>query len=456
MNGISLQFLPLLITIIVFCQSAVAADRDLPTPQQEAELSAYLQSIADSGIPNTTIAIRVVDQLGKPIDKIPTRSDMAAWRDDPLGFMKLSKAPFTLSRTFGMTDVNGFDKITAPKKWYDMGLWIHPSDLDSRTIAPYKGMNASGRGLDILTISASDFLEPENDQMHRPKPVLTRQHVLYRTTGPEQLWLNPNVFKRGRIRVQPDGSYPAVGVNLIPRSDDEYERELKTAAEILSAEEELLLRVGVESGPDRIRQGKDAQGNWDQTETNYHVWAELSCNRGGLRLSDEKFPYTAPENGYARKITWRALHGKKLPSRLSCGLWIRRHGTPVRYGFMELRFHFLSGNRGDEKSDKVLAECMLWINPSGSRNLERPGTGQLRNTAPSQRPEQPVPSTVMSWRPIPILMRVPDGNLGLGFPDCRAIQGPAIAPGWLAEPRNAGAMPLDDRHGPEVPPIHTP
>ena len=68
-----------ILVVSTFGFSEEKNDPDVPTPQQEKALSQYLEAVANTGVKGVTIALQVVDQFNKPINKIPVQFVTSAW-----------------------------------------------------------------------------------------------------------------------------------------------------------------------------------------------------------------------------------------------------------------------------------------------------------------------------------------------------------------------------------------
>ena len=380
--------------------------------------------------------MQVVDQFGKPIEGIVVRKAIYGWKPNPLEVMRVNSTPFTSEREIGKTDAQGIVSLTSPPRWSNMDLMIHVGDLDQRVIFA-RNSGVVDRMSEHLRIDSGDIRAWEEKREFSTKPVYSKQVVIYRTSGPEQLLLDPD-FLGTLVKVQADRSYPAIAADFIRRGAEMTPRILRTAADVAAADEDMIMRFGEVPDPQAIRMGTDAEGTFSSKESPYTIWLEFECRRGGLRLADEPYPYVAPFDGYARTIRFQCTVGGAGKQNLSGMIWVRRNGTPVRYGLMDFRISHRRGQRGKEDQDDVFPFINLWFNPSGSRNLERPGPGQFdtHTTLPSV-------DRVMLWRPQPLLLRH-STRIAAEFTDPDTDHSPRFGPAWFAEPRDAGAIPLVD------------
>ncbi len=413
--------------------SAEKIDPDLPNPQQEKALSQYLEAVASTGVKGTSIALQVVDQLGKPIDHILVQSSISAWKSNPLGTIRFNSPAFTSEQGSGSTNINGIFSVTSPERWFNMSLFVNPDYLDQRVI--YKRDNQDSNFTpDILTVTSGD-IDSFKKGTYSVKPVYSKKITVYRTTGPEQLLLDTR-FLCHTSQVQPDRTYPAIAADFIRRGSVAEPRLLRTLTDIDAADEDMILRFGEVADPKAIRGGVNSTGGWDPG-TPYKIWLELECRRGGLRIADEPYPYLAPLDGYSRKLRFELTANDITGGQISGLVWIRRTGTPVRYGILQFSIHHNREPRGEEKDDEIIPTTKLWLNPSGSRNLERPGPGQFDPHFTSNG------KSVMLWRPQPMLLR-PDNNLEREFSEPYTDITQSYGPQWFAEPRQAGAIRLLD------------
>ena len=314
-----------------------------------------------------------------------------------------------------------------------MTLYVSPGYWDKRVIYRRDDQDSNSTS-DQLNIDSGSIEAFKKGEEYSEKPIYSKIISVYRTVGPEQLLLDSHFLGRQNY-VQADGSFAAMAADFVRRRSEAEPRFLLTPAEI-AADEDMILHFGEVADPHVLRSGLNAAGEWI-TGASYSIWLELECRRGGLRIANEPYPYLAPLDGYSRKLRFELIVSNTTGGQISGLVWIRRTGTPVRYGIMHININFNRGNRGDENSDCMIPFINLWINPSGSRNLERPGPGQFN---PHSTPDG---SRVMLWRPQPLRLR-PDNNLEGEFSDPYTDITQSYGPQWFAEPRQAGAIRLLD------------
>jgi len=346
------------------------------TPAQEQALEDHMADVvaADRQQGPQRFVLKVVDPQGRPVAGVPVRG--VEYRDKPGNPMTHLRAGQGFTGAVDhhlVTDRNGVAAHTA-EGYRFFQLWLDFPKLGGRYIVRHR----STPHLDTPAVSAEAALEAQwiergqSDKIRRTATV-----TVLPTTGPDKLVkldrfqvtlveaenFRPVTVRAGefvRYHRRPLAYDPAEPpLDLIVRGS----RVAGTVVPVLPpAEREAGMHNGIP-----VEEYGDACPWWIELE---------GCHGIGLiDASAEPWPYTAPEDGWRRRLRFGSAEG--FPSEQAVVIYVRRPGQTVRYGVFEgivgLRRAVQNDLDHGTRRDELFLRGTWWMNPMGSRNLERPG-----------------------------------------------------------------------------------
>jgi hypothetical protein len=324
--------------VTVLAATAAAAD---PTPAEvaQAAIARNEAAVAAANHPDVraehsaTFAFTVVDQNRRPVVGVAVpvtlfRIDRTVPKDR---WQPGQLPPEECQRSAPVTDDHGVVRLEVPRFL--------------ELIAGFDRLNEPWpRG--FMVMDDPDSLWSTDDHGPDDGPADHHTFTLYRLAGEPLVRLTPSM-------VPADGDNH--GMDLLAQPPPPHAPISATDAD----QADLLVRAWHE--PVKHLVGYEiptiAPGKW---------WIEITCQHGGIIPCTDALPFHAPATGYVRTLRWEM--DPTDPSFRGgpwCGVYWRRAGTPVRYGYLAVHAHWF---RTPEVS------VSGWLNPAGSPVLERPFT----------------------------------------------------------------------------------
>lgn len=343
----------------------------------------------------TVFALQIQDPSGRPLSGVPVRFDVGGVVGRPSALMQTGKGFLGNEIVSIRSDATG-----TAKKTVDQYIYVNTSldfeAISSRYIVPYLSTAeypGGDGGQDRAWIAMG-----QQDKLHHSGRI-----TILPTVGPEPL------VKVAHWRVgvrQADAWRPVVAAlaergklmgSDIPIHPPRIPGQEPTGLVLRGWRSEGKRRarpwLPIELDPE-TRQATAASQAARAAEA-CPWWLELTGVRGFgvVDASAEEWPFHAPEAGWHERLRFGSEDGSV--TKVRARFWLRRPGTPVRYAFFDgearlIRRDETNPNWGppktagvdpeqwrgaqppDSERDEIGLFGTLWINPSGSRNLERP------------------------------------------------------------------------------------
>jgi len=378
----------------------------LPSEAYSPAAIAQLRAEFDAMIaaqPAGTFAIRVVDQNSRPLSQVPVWIDCEVLKASPVDALLSGQGPSELKRSTVLTDARGVVTFN-PKKYRSLIMGVVGREVKLPFIIPAHGNDPNAdlfQGLSSSADSEADIRAGR--QAPRPNHYTA---VVYRVEGPPQaLWWSA----RKVVALQDQQEKPAQGFAPVPviffecyesfprKVGYDWQRPLtpvlrqQRSADVLPRAH-LLVHGGLL--PSAMTGKAKVIGDEGQEKTPW--WFDVESRGADVQVvpADERFPLVAPETGYRQSIRW------EVPAQQGTvrqWLWIRLHGTPIRYGCWEMRAVREDFCRGPEMDAAAQARWKtrrglgpqdpgpvpfvgqasitlagpVYLNPTGSRKVER-------------------------------------------------------------------------------------
>lgn len=363
------------------------------TPAQQQRMATRVEAMVQGSVMRQpqTFTIRVTDTAGRPIAGVPAVAVVARADADPVASLRQRKGIFNSNEQALLSDGQGWITLQADKYVYAQ-LYLDLRSIGSRWIVPWR--------LDDPRYPISDAVEDmgwiaqgKSGDLRRTATV-----TLSPSTKPETLlkinW-RPGVRQLDGLR--------SVMVTLGDHGKSHGTRVSgHRAFDPAAAPRDLVLRGWRAEGKRRARPWLGRSEGVRGTETfRFHQapkeersaeatpwWIEVTGMRGVgfVDASTDAWAYHAPEDGWRLRLRFGSEDGSR--TEIPVRFWIRRPGVPVRYALFDGVVRLVRpeipnpefapdpqpGHPQYPEQDEIGLFGTLWINPTGSRNLERPGT----------------------------------------------------------------------------------
>jgi len=346
------------------------------TPAQEQALEDHMADVvaADRQQGPQRFVLKVVDPQGRPVAGVPVRArELRDKPGNPMTHLRAGQGFTGVVYHEVMTDRNGLVTHTA-EGYSFFQLWLDFPKLKGQFIVRH----AFTPQRNTPAVSAEAALEAQwiergqSDKIRRTATV-----TVLPTTGPDKLvkldYFGTKLLEQEQFRPVTIVLGAFDSPNRRPRAYDPAEPPLDL---IVRGSRVAGTVVPVLPPAERgagLQRGDPAEVYGDACPW----WIELEgCHGIGLiDASAEPWPYTAPEDGWRRRLRFGSAEG--FPSEQAVVIYVRRPGQTVRYGVFEgvvgLRRAVQNDLDHGTRRDELFLRGTLWINPTGSRNLERPG-----------------------------------------------------------------------------------
>lgn len=386
------------ILLLAGCRSAEQEEPEL-TPAHRARMERGVDAMVASSVMQvpTTFRLTVLDPDRKPLSGVPVRFTVGGVTGRPSAVLQTGKGFFGSETYHVLTDASGLATKSVDRYVY-VNVSLDLQAIGGRFVVPQENSADStypggDGGQDRAWIAMG-----QQDKLHHSGTV-----TILPTVGPQALvkvasW-RPGVrqvdawcpvvaalAERGKLRGSDIAIYPPCvpgqePIGLVVRG---WRAEGKRRARPW---------LPIELDPE-TRQATAASQAARAAEA-CPWWLELTGVRGFgvVDASAEEWPFHAPEAGWHERLRFGSEDGSV--TKVRARFWLRRPGTPVRYAFFDgearlMRRDETNPNWGPPKSqgvdpvqwrgakppdperDEIGLFGTLWINPSGSRNLERP------------------------------------------------------------------------------------
>ena len=370
----------------------------VPSPAQVAQWDAEFAALAASQTqPRQVYRVRVVDQLGRPIPNFPVWVTDANYKPNAASDVYAGGSGLDVSDGMIMTNAQGVASYPGGGSYsFMVGVlgrfvpvpWVVAKKSDYAFGDSFHGIHSSaGSEADIragLQIPRPNHTTVSVYAIPAPIPQLWRklQKVTLQDGPPDGLAPMPVTCFRAsgawQRRPLPD--------QRSMRKDEWLTVERRSYAADDMPWAHLVLQGGVV--PSATRPLAERVGSHRTT-----WWCSLTASGADLQVVDmtERFPLTAPATGYRSALRWEV---PATVGQVTQWVWIRVAGTPVRYGCWELTIsrepQYVHDYRHtkrsriypptpeqlalpdfEERPAQITAEGACFLNPDGSRRLER-------------------------------------------------------------------------------------
>jgi len=352
---------------------APSASTAWATPEQIARWDAEFAAMAAEQ-PAGTFMIKVVDQYGAAVPKVPVWIDCETISTSALTKVLGGHSASELYRATILTDARGIAiyKTTAYRSLY---MGVVGRELPLPFIAPLNPDDATEHFQGIKTSADSERDIKAGRQAARPHHVTA---VVYKIEGQAPtLWSHERMV----VELQDRATTGFRPVPLVifpcekafplrdqggPKTPAEWSESRRLREEDALPWAHALVQGGVL--PSAVT-GKPVYLNeWKYGSTPW--WLEIQARGADFQLvaGNDRLPLVAPEVGYRSSIRW------EVPAQrddVRQWLWVRIHSNPIRYGCWQMRAMRDSEHPSGKRPAKITLEGPVYVNPTGSRHLER-------------------------------------------------------------------------------------
>ncbi len=214
-----------------------------------------------------------------------------------------------------------------------------------------------GTSLRVVSIEKEGYLADKKGDIINFRPTRTRRHQpdaqnpkvyqLWKKGKPEPLLRIHGISERIKAENNRAGDKHFITMKKFDRRAKAYKDDTLFSSPIFYIQ-------GVSEKVSEVREppGTPKGRNW---------WIEIGFVDGGLQVTNDLFPYLAPETGYEQALRYEAKRGDPdWDYEVEQQIYFKHAGN---YGTCKLKLGALDGG--------IRAECYrAYINPNGSRNLE--------------------------------------------------------------------------------------